>query len=295
MKNITFKIVILCWKMSPFKKTLRTFINLEIFKGIKKKLYKDLRYKGVFLVKQDEISFEIYNSGYATIENEIFWFGIDNGWEQMTSKVWKKLSKNSEQILDIGANTGIFSLLACAVNPSAQVYSYEPVIRTSNIFKKNITLNKSFNIKLITKAVSNKVGFFTIYDFDTLSQYSASLNPNIINDNKKIEYQVDTCTIDSELYEKIDLVKIDVELHEFEVLQGMKKIIKSFKPTMIIEILTDELREKVFNFLIEFKYQIFNINSTDNCLSTDYEITHENRNFLFIQKEKTKYIQEFIN
>ena len=52
--------------------------------------------------------------------------------------------------------------------------------------------------------------------------------------NKKIEYQVDTCTIDSELYEKIDLVKIDVELHEFEVLQGMKKIIKS-QPNNVTE------------------------------------------------------------
>ena len=86
-------------------------------------------------------------------------------------------------------------------------------------------------------------------------------------------------------YREIDLVKIDVELHEFEVLQGIKKLIKSCKPTMIIEILTDELREKVFDFLIEFKYQIFNINSIDNY-STDYEITHDNRNFLFIQKEK---------
>ena len=40
---------------------------------------------------------------------------------------------------------------------------------------------------------------------------------------------------------KIDLLKIDVETHEPEVLEGYTKYIHLHKPTMLIEILNDEL------------------------------------------------------
>jgi hypothetical protein len=48
-------------------------------------------------------SFKLNNPGFTTIENEIFWKGI-NIWEKTSVSIWIDFSKESRTILDIGAN-----------------------------------------------------------------------------------------------------------------------------------------------------------------------------------------------
>ena len=43
----------------------------------------------------------------------------------MLLTVWKELSKNSYGILDVGANTGIFGLIAKKINPRAQITLFD--------------------------------------------------------------------------------------------------------------------------------------------------------------------------
>ena len=45
-------------------------------------------------LKYKEVKFKLFNPGYTTIENEIFWNGIENGWEKVSLKVWVDLAKN---------------------------------------------------------------------------------------------------------------------------------------------------------------------------------------------------------
>ena len=63
------------------------------------------------------------------LENEIFWSGLTNGWEKISTRLWIELSKNSKVIFDIGANTGIYSLVSKSINPTSQVFAFEPVKR----------------------------------------------------------------------------------------------------------------------------------------------------------------------
>ena len=51
----------------------------------------------------------------------------------------------------------------------------------------------------------------------------------------------------------MDLIKIDVEGHEFEVLQGARRTIAASKPTLIIEIKKD-LFGKVRDLLLSYGY-----------------------------------------
>ena len=184
------------------------------------------------LINENDLEFKIYNPGITTIENEIFWNGLE-GWESNTFKLWKELSLRSRFIVDIGANTGIFSLIAAASNKKAEIFTFEPVKRTLKILKKNIELNKEFNIKLCEKAVSNRNGKTIFYDVNTPTQYSASLNSKMLeNEENLITYDVETIKFDdfNIRNKKIDLVKIDVEMHEPEVIEGMLNTIKNSRP-----------------------------------------------------------------
>lgn len=58
---------------------------------------------------------------------------------------------------------------------------------------------------------------------------------------------------------KIDLIKIDVETHEAEVLEGFSEFLPVYKPSMLIEILTDEVGEKVESLVKDLNYLYFNI------------------------------------
>ena len=88
--------------------------------------------------------------------------------------IWVELSKKSNGILDVGANTGIYSLVVAKINLNLQIFAFEPVKRTSALFEKNISINKFKKILLVNKAVSNKVGKATFFDTKTISQYSVS-------------------------------------------------------------------------------------------------------------------------
>ena len=146
MKHSLFKVIITIWNIFPLKKTLATIIKSSDY--LTSKLYKDLRYKGVMRVNVEDETFLLNNPGYTTIENEMFWKGL-NSWEKTSVSIWKDLSQNSNTILDIGANTGLFSLISATVSKTAEIYTFEPVLRTSILLKKNLELNDFLTYTLL--------------------------------------------------------------------------------------------------------------------------------------------------
>ena len=245
----------------PFKK--------EIFSAVKtvwkpsESIYKHLHFKGVISVPLNESkSFKMNHYGFQ-LENDIFWTGLTEGWEKESIKVWMKLCEDAETILDIGANTGIYSLIAKTVNPKATVYAFEPVDRVYKKLNENIKLN-NFDIKPVEKAISNENGIATIFDTTTEHTYTVTVNKNrLLADETVVETKITTITLDSFIKQnnlkKIDLIKIDVETHEPEVLEGFSEYMKVFKPSMIIEILDEETGRKVNDLVQGIGYVFFNI------------------------------------
>jgi hypothetical protein len=58
---------------------------------------------------------------------------------------------------------------------------------------------------------------------------------------------------------RVDLIKIDVETHEEEVLQGFEPYLNSMRPTMLIEILNDSIGQRVENMLKGKNYLFFDL------------------------------------
>lgn len=274
MKKLFKKI----YKYIPFKREL--FSLLRIIWTPNEKIYKHLHFVGVFTAHiNSKKSFKIKHFGYQ-IENEIFWSGLSNGWEKESTNLWIKLCENAEIVFDIGANTGVYALIAKAVNPKAKVYAFEPVSRVYDKLKENISLN-NFDIVPIEKAVSDADGTAIIYDTSSEHIYSVTVNKNLATpETKVVEVKIDTITLNSFIREnaikKMDLIKIDVETHEPEVLKGFSQYISQFRPSILIEILNNEVGQKVNAIVKGLDYLFFNIDErggirlVDTITKSDY-------------------------
>jgi FkbM family methyltransferase len=242
----------------PFKKNLFLFLRRFDFP---EKIFRHLYFEDVFEVEFKPYKFLIQHYGFQ-LENEIFWKGLTSGWEKISIQLWIELSKKSDSILDIGANTGIYSLISKAVNPNSSVYAFEPVNRVFDKLYSNVNLN-NYPIKCYNYALSNKDGEAVFYDTMTPHIYSVAINKNISGIKDVVSVKVETkrlsTFIEKENIKKIDLIKIDVETHEPEVLEGMEEYLALFKPTLLIEILNDEIGNKIQELIKNIDYLYFNI------------------------------------
>jgi len=279
-----FKIIVFLWNIFPFKKTGKQLIRKSKYF---QKFYRDLRFKGKMTVPLQDKTIILYNPGFTTIENELFWNDFES-WEKVSVNIWQRLCQDAKCILDIGANSGVYSFIAAAVRQDAEIFSYEPVSRTIELFQKNLELNPKSKITLIKKAVSNKNGISLFFDLPTTSQYSASLNADFYKDvPNTINYEVKTVKLDTEEYlqnKKIDLIKIDVETHEAEAIEGMIGIINKNKPTMLIEILNDEVGEKIERLIYGLGYIYFNIDEVNSPIKVEKLTKTHHFNFLICQE-----------
>jgi FkbM family methyltransferase len=124
---------------------------------------------------------------------------------------------------DVGANLGVFSLLASRlVGDSGRVLAFEPVPANYEVLKRNVELNGCTNVRIVTKAVSDQPGTATIH----LSEFCGchSLLPHPAKETGTI-LSIEAVRLDSlpEL-RRIDLLKIDTEGTELQVLQSLGPI-----------------------------------------------------------------------
>ncbi len=242
----------------PFKKPL--FLFMRMF-NLPEGIFKHLYFEGIINVKFEKYQFKIKHYGYQ-LENELFWKGLTNGWEKISMQLWINLSKQSNTILDIGANTGIYSLVSKSINKNANVYAFEPVKRVFQKLEDNNQLN-NYNIQSFEYALSDKDGEAIIYDTPTEHVYSVAVNKNIAGLENAIPTKIKTQKLSTFIREHhinhIDLIKLDVETHEPEVLEGMEEYLEKYKPTWLIEILNDEVGQRIQQIIKNIDYLYFNI------------------------------------
>ena len=301
MKSIFYKSIIYFLNLLPFRNVLTHLLRL-FPSFIVDKFYQDLKIKGPFTVKlQNGESFKMIGFG-GSISNDTFWKGLSMQHEVETGWIFSYLSQVSKIIFDIGANVGIYSLIAKAKNRNSFVYSFEPSQKTFNKLMKNVELN-NFDIVCEKIALSNENGSSIFYDVPGEHQKSASLSEKKLKkwhgyDGEIEEYLVETQTLDdycdSKNISTVDLVKIDVEMHEKEVIEGMQKIIKLSKPFILVEILTDEVGIGVEKFF-DNKWSYFHLNTVNKLEKVQNLSRKENLwNYLLVHESKLDQLKMFV-
>jgi FkbM family methyltransferase len=140
-------------------------------------------------------------------------------------------------VYDIGASFGFYTILASAINPNAQVFSFEPEATMGQNLLNNIKLNRANNTYLLPYAVGEVSGEVNLVAPTTAAGTGCyrTLNESGI--------PVKMVSLDSLLsngdIDAPNLIKIDIEGYEFRALLGMQKILQRGKPYLLIEIHPD--------------------------------------------------------
>ncbi|HMW67309.1 MAG TPA: FkbM family methyltransferase [Chitinophagaceae bacterium] len=199
------------------------------------------------------------------VQKSLFVYGE---YERKEIRFWQQLARKRKTIFDIGGHVGYYSLVAAkAASTDTKIYCFEPIRQTFERAKENIALNGYQNIYLQNFALSNEDGSLQINIGGDENWGMSSINAHAHTSGKT--ETVNKQTVDSfcnaHNINQIDLVKIDVEGSEFYVLQGMKQMIASSRPVVLIEILEQTLSaqgidvKSIYQFFADYHYHPYNI------------------------------------
>jgi FkbM family methyltransferase len=127
--------------------------------------------------------------------------------------------RDDDLFVDVGANIGSYSILACAAG--ANVISVEPVPTTFEHLRANVILNElSDRIELLCRGVSSATGVLRFSSDDD------TMNRVLLIDEAAPSVTVQVRTLDEICAQrKPRIIKIDVEGHEAAVLKGGSRVL----------------------------------------------------------------------
>lgn len=274
MKTILKKL----YSIVPFKRHFFSFVRTFWQPG--ENLYKHLHFKGKVKINLPSgKSFNVFAHN-SQFENELFWNGISNCWEQASIPYWIKLCHKSTVVFDVGAQSGLFTMFTKAENPNTQVHAFEPSEYFNALLKKNVELNDYKDVACNKLGVSNSSG------------------QELIKSVWKTTMEVPTITLDDYIEKNniktMDLLKVDVDFHEIMVAEGFAKYFPIFQPTVLIEVLSDEVAqgiEKHWNTQ-SLGYLVFSIHEKNGTIRQmkDMSTRGDNMNFLLCKSEMADYL-----
>jgi FkbM family methyltransferase len=247
---------------------------------------------------------KLYTNQTDYVSFLIFWEGL---YEYEFVWIFEKLIHKCNGFLDIGANTGLFSLVASKNSLNTVSLAFEPSPDAHMFLKKNTHCNTiSENVKIYELAVSNKetvLEFYKVHnpkypDVPNLSGAASLVYAH--TEHEKIS--VTTIRLDNFLKKNhpelvIDFVKIDAEGAEADIIQGMLETIETYKPIITCEILLNDIGQSIQDLLKSKGYNFYLPVSKDQLLKTDtiqYEKNADIRNIFCVPDEKLEWIKEFV-
>ena len=171
--------------------------------------------------------------------------------------------------VDVGANLGLYTRRLARL--SRQVLAFEPLEKNADILRRT----SAKNVVVHEMALSDRSGVASLrvpYDGDQLAHGLASIEPHASRrDNAVKSLTVPVRRLDSMIQSDVGFVKIDVEGHELNVLNGAKGIVDGCQPIFLVEIENRhraDATRSVFEFFAARQYSGFFLKG-DAVLSTE--------------------------
>lgn len=215
-------------------------------------------YFGIVPCRAAGIDFVMFHATDDVVTKRFLWIGED-GYETRMVRKWVAWCKRAGgDVLDIGAYSGLMSLLAAKCNPHNSIYLFEPIEAIAERANINVKLNGlSRRINRHNVAVSDNSGTQEINLFR---------DPNFLATGSSLQSKAGKEVVATKLIQTVRLdddfshlepkvVKIDVEGHELSVLKGMQNMLSRCKPKIMIEVWEDT-RDDVLGLLGALGYEL---------------------------------------
>jgi FkbM family methyltransferase len=202
----------------------------------------------------EDMSRQWYFWGYSGYE-----FGLPD-------LLWRLLRERQyHTVIEVGANIGYYTLLLGAgvsrFAPDGKVHAFEPFERVFEQLQRNICLNPTLPVVLDCCAVTDVDGEAVLY---IPSARDAGTNASLVAGlfEQKGGAAVPAVRLDGYCQtrglSKVDLVKMDCEGAEPSVLRGMKEVLRSHQPDLVIEVLpqTADQLDLIFQHSLYHRYLI---------------------------------------
>jgi len=248
--------------------------------------------------------FKLLTNQTSYVTKLLYWKGAD-AFEY--TPIFERLSKKIDSFVDIGANTGYYSILAAAVNKKIRVHAFEPARGPSHYLRNNIDTNQfEGRIKAHSIALSDRESEVEFYEVQNSKYLYLQNNLGGVGSLKKESNLKRTSTIvktlqldkfvERENIQNIDLIKIDTEGTENLILTGAFRTIQQFKPIIICETLFNRIENELENIMRSHGYEFYDhLNQKLYRVNTLIRKKDNGvRDCFFVHPEKFHLIQGFV-
>jgi FkbM family methyltransferase len=186
--------------------------------------------------------------GHADMESGRF--------EREETELARRLMLDCDVFVDVGANIGLYTCLACAQHKHA--IAVEPLTRNLEYLYANLRANGFDDVEVFPVGLSDSTGLATLFGGAT----GASLIRGWADAPGPLVRTIPISTLDTLLTERFDgrrlLIKIDVEGAELGVLRGATKTLSRLPPPVwIVEVTRGDLHPGGVNAEYDRVFQRF--------------------------------------
>lgn len=158
-------------------------------------------------------------------------------WFEDEIKFLRKLLQPGQNVIDIGANYGVYTLsMAQTVGPGGRVWTFEPASNTASLLAEGIAANGFSQVILERSALSSNCGMaqLSINENSELNALVHGASSTSASETVPL-VTLDECLIKYG-WRDIDFMKIDAEGEEANILKGGKRFFSQLSPLVQYEI-----------------------------------------------------------
>ncbi|MDJ0504665.1 MAG: FkbM family methyltransferase [Nostocales cyanobacterium LE14-WE12] len=188
-------------------------------------------------------------------------------WFEPEMEFIRKLITPGMEILDIGANHGVYTLtIANLLQKQGKITAYEPASSVVSLLRKGVEANGFTNIEIVNAGLSDCEGEATLF-LSTNSELN-SLQPDNLSQQQEI---IKLLNLDQELamrnWQKIDFIKLDAEGEEAKILTGGKRFFVEQSPLIMFELKHGKhINMRLIQLFKNLGYEIYYLISSLGCL-----------------------------
>lgn len=166
------------------------------------------------------------------------------GFEPRTLRRYNGLIADGFVVLDIGANVGAHTLpLAQLVGPSGKVIAFEPTKYAFDKLLNNVRLNPHLssrimaNQSMLVRSIKDELpsAIYSSWPLEKASDLHAD-HRGRLKSTKGADAQTLDKYVERGDVDRLDFIKLDVDGHEHEVIQGARATLEKFRPAIVLEL-----------------------------------------------------------